>query len=145
MQSGIWQAAPGATVGPLTVNFETGIGAFGILDYWCVILRVTDGSAPGTYISNTGGATDPQWFKECQLESKDAGQTLTFSVNTTTFNINEDSGACVRSMSLLYAQSSPTPITNVFVVMLENHSFDNILAMSGIPGITAATTNNSNS
>ncbi len=145
MQSGIWQAAPGATVGPLTVNFETGIGAFGILDYWCVILRVTDGSAPGTYISNTGGATDPQWFKECQLESKDAGQTLTFSVNTTTFNINEDSGACVGSMSLLYAQSSPTPITNVFVVMLENHSFDNILAMSGIPGITAATTNNSNS
>jgi phospholipase C len=30
-------------------------------------------------------------------------------------------------------------ITNVFVLMLENHSFDNIFAMSGIPGITAAT------
>lgn len=36
-------------------------------------------------------------------------------------------------------------ITNVFVLMLENHSFDNIFAMSGIPGITAATTADCNS
>ena len=37
------------------------------------------------------------------------------------------------------------PIKNVFVLMLENHSFDNMLAMSGIPGLVAATTANSNS
>ena len=37
------------------------------------------------------------------------------------------------------------PIEHVFVLMLENHSFDNIFAMSGIAGITAATTSNSNS
>jgi phospholipase C len=36
-------------------------------------------------------------------------------------------------------------ITNVFVLMLENHSFDNMFALSGIPGIYAATTSNSNS
>ena len=36
-------------------------------------------------------------------------------------------------------------ITNIFVLMLENHSFDNIFAMSGIDGIKAATTNDSNS
>ena len=36
-------------------------------------------------------------------------------------------------------------ITNVFVLMLENHSFDHIFAMSGIPGINAATTACSNS
>lgn len=36
-------------------------------------------------------------------------------------------------------------ITNVFVLMLENHSFDHIFAMSGIPGINAATTSDSNS
>src|ERR1700674_4249002 len=35
-------------------------------------------------------------------------------------------------------------IKNVFVLMLENHSFDNIFAMSGIPGIRAATTQGSN-
>ena len=35
-------------------------------------------------------------------------------------------------------------ISNVFVLMLENHSFDNIFAMSGIPGIRAATLADSN-
>src|SRR5271166_2352450 len=30
-------------------------------------------------------------------------------------------------------------LTNVFVLMLENHSFDNIFAMSGIPGINVTT------
>jgi phospholipase C len=35
-------------------------------------------------------------------------------------------------------------ITNVFVLMLENHSFDNVFAMSGIEGIRAATTADSN-
>ena len=38
-----------------------------------------------------------------------------------------------------------TPLTHVFVVMLENRSFDSMFAMSGIKGITAATTKNSNS
>ncbi|KQY28982.1 hypothetical protein ASD21_02725 [Caulobacter sp. Root1455] len=36
-------------------------------------------------------------------------------------------------------------VDNVFVLMLENHSFDNIFALSGIPGITAATASDSNS
>lgn len=35
-QSGSWTAEPGATVGPLTVNFETGIGSWGVLDWWTV-------------------------------------------------------------------------------------------------------------
>lgn len=42
-------------------------------------------------------------------------------------------------------QKSTQPISHVFVLMLENHSFDNIFAMSGIPGITAATTRDKNS
>jgi phospholipase C len=36
-------------------------------------------------------------------------------------------------------------ITNVFVLMLENHSFDNIFAMSGIQGIDVATVQDWNS
>jgi phospholipase C len=35
-------------------------------------------------------------------------------------------------------------ITNVFVLMLENHSFDHLFAMSGIPGIRAATVSEQN-
>lgn len=38
-----------------------------------------------------------------------------------------------------------TPVTNIFVLMLENHSFDNMFAMSGIEGIRAATVSDSNS
>jgi phospholipase C len=38
-----------------------------------------------------------------------------------------------------------TPINHVFVLMLENHSFDNMFAMSQIPNIIAATTADSNS
>jgi phospholipase C len=38
-----------------------------------------------------------------------------------------------------------SPIQHVFVLMMENHSFDNMLALSGIPDIIAATTSNSNS
>ena len=142
MDSGMWSAAPGARVGPLTVHFETGLGSLGILDYWCCVLRVSNGSNPGTYVSNTGGTGDAQWYKECQLESADAGQTLTFSVNTANFNIKLNSGGCADGMSWV---GPGAPITNVFVLMLENHSFDNMLAFSGIPGITAATTANFNS
>lgn len=39
----------------------------------------------------------------------------------------------------------PSPIQHVFVLMLENHSFDNMLALSGIPGLIAATPANCNS
>lgn len=42
------------------------------------------------------------------------------------------------------AQDDDEGITNVFVLMLENHSFDNVFAMSGIRGIRAATTEDSN-
>lgn len=38
-----------------------------------------------------------------------------------------------------------SPIQYVFVLMLENHSFDNMLALSGIRGINAATSANKNS
>jgi phospholipase C len=136
-QNGNWSAAPGQTVGPLVVQFETGLGTEGILDYWAVLLHVRDGSAAGLYLSSELGS----FWKECQLESADVGQNITLTVNTTTFDVNLASGGCTGGMMRL---TSPSPITNVFVLMLENHSFDNILAMSGIAGITAATASDSN-
>lgn len=141
-QRGSWTAAPGQTVGPLTVYFETGWGTWDILDYWSVLIRVQNGSAPGLYISS-GTVVDPYW-KECQLQSADAGKTLTLAVSTTEFNVNLDSGGCTGGMTRI-APVSQWPITHVFVVMLENHSFDNIFAFSGINGINAATTSDSNS
>lgn len=139
-QRGGWNAAPGATVGPLTVYFETGFGTGTYLDYWSVLLHVKDGSTPGFYVSS-GTGSDPYW-KECQLQHKDAGQTITLSVSSSSFDVALASSGCSGGMTRLAPYS---PITNVFVLMLENHSFDNIFAMSGIPGITAATSNDSNS
>ncbi|PVM91033.1 phosphoesterase [Caulobacter endophyticus] len=43
------------------------------------------------------------------------------------------------------APNTASGVHNVFVLMLENHSFDNIFAFSGIPNIKAATTSDSNS
>jgi len=138
-QSGSWVAAPGQTVGPLTVYFLTGWGAATIRDYWWVQLTVQDGSRPGVYASS--GSLTSDW-KECQLQSEDANQNITFTVNNSEFKTNLPSGSCSNSMNYV---GPYTPFTKVFVLMLENHSFDNIFAMSGIPGITAATPQNTNS
>jgi phospholipase C len=39
---------------------------------------------------------------------------------------------------------APYPIQHIFVLMLENRSFDHLFALSGIPGIVAATSANTN-
>ena len=139
-QRGSWVAAPGQTVGPLTVYFKTGFGTGGILDYWSVQLNVLDGPNAGQYI-NSGTALDPYW-KECQLQHKDSGQNITLTVSPSLFSVNLPSGGCPNPMTRI---APPAPITHVFVVMLENHSFDHLFAMSGISGINGATTSDSNS
>ncbi len=139
-QRGSWTATPGQTVGPLTVYFETGIDVWDVLDYWSVLMHVQDGPAPGFYVSS-GSAVDPYW-KECQLQSGDAGKTIKIMLGTSVVNFLLSSGECSDGMTKVAPYA---PITNVFVVMLENHSFDNMFAMSGIKGITAATVNDSNS
>jgi phospholipase C len=138
-QSGYWTVADGGDAGPLTVNFETGLGSEFILDYWSVLVHVLDGPNAGFYV-NGGSLIKPYW-KECQLEHADAGQTLTLSVSAGDFDVALRSGGCNDGMIMLAPYA---PITHVFVVMLENHSFDNMFAMSAIPGINAATTSDSN-
>jgi phospholipase C len=139
-QSGTWFAAPGAQVGPLTVYFRLGLSVAFVLDYWAIKMAVQDGSAPGLYAS-VGSWVVANW-KECQLQSADANQILPFTVDTSTFSINLASGACQTAMNRV---GPYTKIDNVFVLMLENHSFDNVFAFSGIPGITAATSADTNS
>jgi len=130
-QSTTWTAAPGAQVGPLTVYFRLGISVGLVLDWWAIKAAVADGPAPGIYWSG-GSWVQPNW-KECQLQSADAGQNLAFTVDTGNFFINLPSGGCQTSMTKV---GPYTQVDNVFVLMLENHSFDNIFAFSGIPGIT---------
>ena len=139
-QSVSWPAQPGETVGPLVVAFETGIGSYGILDWWAVKLAVSDGSEPGIY-QNAGTAAFPYW-KECQLEHSDADQNLTFTVGTSQFATNLRSGGCTDGMTRL---ANYSPITNVFVLMLENRSFDHMWGGSGITGLTVPPPGTSNS
>ena len=138
-QSGSWLAAPGGQVGPLTVPFRVGLNSALILDYWAVELAVQDGSTPGIYQS--GGFLSMTDWKECQLQSADAGKDLPLTVGIDAFAINLLSGGCQAQMNRVgpYAK-----VDHVFVLMLENHSFDNVFAMSGIPGIIHATSNDTN-
>ena len=137
-QTGTWDAKPGETVGPLTVYFKTGFGSLTVLDYWWISLTVKDGKKPGVYASSGSALSD---WKECQLQSKDANQNLNFPVDQEHFVVNLKSGACKNDMKKTGPYSQ---ITRVFVLMLENHSFDNMFAFSGIPGLKVATTNDSN-
>jgi phospholipase C len=47
-------------------------------------------------------------------------------------------------MSTAGTAQAPSEVKHIFVLMLENHSFDHVFAMSGIPGIEAATPADSN-
>jgi phospholipase C len=138
-QNGNWEAAPGQTVGPLTVPFRVGLDSALVLDYWALELDVKDGSKPGTYQS-AGFLSMTNW-KECQLQAADSGQNLPLTVNTETFGINLPSGGCQASMSY---EGPYSKVSHVFVLMLENHSFDNVLGLSGIPGIAHASSTDSN-
>jgi phospholipase C len=140
IQNGSWTVPPHGEAGPMAVEFETGWDADALLDWWSVIIAVEGGPAPGTY-QNSGTVFFPHW-KEHHLEGRDAGQTLHCAVSTSHFTITTASGRATNGMTRLRDFSK---ITNVFVLMLENHSFDNIFGQSGIPRITHAGPGDSNS
>jgi Up-Regulated in long-lived daf-2 len=95
VQTRTWKVGPGQiTTPPLSVGFNTGFIRTG-KDYWWIGIQVLDGPAAGYYASR-GSADDPG--KECMLESDDNGKTLTFSVDTSTFVIQQVSGSCSTGM-----------------------------------------------
>ncbi|MCA9709898.1 MAG: hypothetical protein KDK70_28930, partial [Myxococcales bacterium] len=136
-----WEAGPGQTVGSVEIPYEIGAGSYTQDDYWSVTLLVKDGSSPGQYI-NGGSLLDP-YIKECQLQHEDADHTLTFRVDTNKLEINTISRPCDDDM-VRFGPSNPHHISHVFVLVLENRSFDNLFAMSGIQGIQVATPENAN-
>jgi|GEM_PF-301342 len=139
-QSATWTAAPGQTVGPLTVYFRVGLNVGFVLDYWAVKAAVKDGPSPGIYTSS-GFASMTNW-KECQLQQADVGQNLPITVDLNSLSINLPSGGCSAGMT----RTGPyTLIDNVFVLMLENHSFENVFGQSDIQGITRAPPGTTNS
>lgn len=128
-----WTIAPGETAGALTANFDDGPFAS---DHWTAMVLVTSGSQAGLYINaggNAGGSGT-----SCRLESRDHDVTLT---------VGPDAFVLMRGASDTMTRltpAAPKPVSHVFVVMLENRSFDHIFAFSGIPGLTVATPANVN-
>ena len=109
-ESGTWTAAPGQRIGPLTVHFKTGWGSFTVLDYWACEISVTGGSTPGLYESS--GILRYSDWKESQLQSRDAGQNLGFTVDTRTFAINLKSGGTTTPMNRVDRVSARAYVTN---------------------------------
>ena len=133
-------------------SWVTGSGLFGELniqfvpdsplpDEFAVLIQVSGGPAPGVYVSRSNMVLDPNWLW-CYLQLQDANEGVFGQVSTTEFSLTLASGTVSCEMTRVAPYAA---ITHVFVVMLENHSFDHMLAFSGIPGITAATTADSNS
>ena len=132
-------AEPGEEVGPLPVRFRTGGLSFREKDYWSVRLTTFDGEQREVY-ANEGGTPISKW-KEYQLQSKDAGKAIHFSANESHFHIDLPSGG--GSVDMIHSHTL-SGTGHVFVLMLENHSFDNIFGRSGLPGITVASETDSN-
>lgn len=131
-----WMVKTGDTAGPLTVTFETGVGTG--FDHWYCSATVMNGLHAGIYASS-GSLLDPG--KECMLKASDAVGTITHVITEDTFHINLPSGKCSTPMNLLAPYSK---ITNVFVLMLENHSFDHLFGFSGIDDVRGLTGKESN-
>lgn len=102
-------------------------------EYWAISVLVKDGPNAGYYISQDGG-----WYQLALHQGS-----FIFAVDTTALTF---SGGYQLALQLAAPRPDPSApaISHVFVVMLENRSFDHMLAFSGIPGITAATTADSN-
>jgi phospholipase C len=135
--SGSWVRDPGLIAGPLSVQFTPGSGA---PDEVAIVIQVRGGATPGLYVSAGNTDTDSNWVS-CQFQEQDATGVALWVVSAFQFDVILSSGtySCAMTQLAPYA-----PITHVFVVMLENHSFDNVFAFSGIDGITHATTADSN-
>ena len=132
---------PGGSIGPFKVHWDTATPA----DFWYASIAVSGGANPGMYVSYTPDDALLPYWKECmligELGMKDDGSSPTFTVDWHTFNVKLKSGACSGGMIRIGDYS---PIHHIFVLMLENRSFDNLFAFSGLPGITVATTSNNN-
>jgi phospholipase C len=112
--------------------------------YFAVTIGFTTGGSATIYLGQGNYGTTNNWWiggspifsaAKPRLEYQAGGKIVTNEIggDHKTFKFKQTD---VRPFS---------PIQNVFVLMLENHSFDNMLALSGIPGIRAATSKDCNS
>lgn len=111
--------------------------------YFAVTLQFTDGGSATVYLAQGNYALTNNWWIGGSPILSQVTPRLRYTQGNSvyTWALSGDH----ESFTLRQTNVRPlSPIKNVFVLMLENHSFDNIFARSGIPGIIAATDANSN-
>lgn len=124
-----WRIAPGEAKGSLAAMFRPGLFAD---DRWTVMVLVTNGSQAGLYV-NAGGAAGGKGI-ESRLETEDTE--VTFRVGPHRLDLLRGASDAMTRLT----PAAPKPVSHVFVLMLENRSFDHVFAFSGIPGLHVATT-----
>ncbi len=136
LKTKVWHAKAGKKAGSFKVSYETGKKAKAD-DQWWVYFGAEQGK-----VYTSGKSLHPEW-KAHALTAGDHGKTATLEVSDKQFKLTTAAGKTTRRMAST-GMDFTSPITHVFVLMLENHSLDNMLGLSGIPGITPMTTANSN-
>jgi len=129
------------------IHFDSGVESLLVRDYWWASLSPIGEPTSVNWYASAADPALPATWDENKLESRDAGASLIFTASESGYQVNLNSGSKTFEWRPMGGRMSVPGcnFTNVFVLMLENHSFDNIFAFSGIPGIAAATSADSNS
>lgn len=108
--------------------------------YFEVVVNFKTPAGNGTANLYLGGYGGYWWLGGSSVDNGGGNPVIRLAVGDsgTPFTLRLSSALNLFEVSGIY------PIKHVFVLMLENHSFDCMFAMSGIPGIKAATTNDYN-
>lgn len=147
IESGSFYVVPNSeSTNAMTVHFNTGLGSLTVEDYWWASLSPVNQPTDVSWYSSLEDPSDPKLWHENQLQSEDADATMVFNFAESGYTVNLNSGSETKKWLKIGGkmQNSGYNFTNVFVLMLENRSFDNIFAFSGIRGITLANDSSSN-
>lgn len=118
------------------------------LNFWfSLLVNFTTSKGTGSAILNVGqghSGTRNNWWLGGSIVNSSKPALVAKVANDSQYLTLPISGGVSDYTVYAGSFSAVYPIRYIFVLMLENHSFDNMFAMSGIPGITAATTANFN-
>ncbi len=128
VENKVWpNMGPQETSDPFEINFDP--GAVGNADKWFVSAAVRDGLAPGIYeTAGSRGRPLLKWNLPVSAEGQDPIMTVS----------NRNFQLVLRGFQFNGQLDKSGPFTekirNVFVLMLENRSFDHIFGWSGLQG-----------
>ena len=135
-----------------SANEYAGYGGGGTpdkLNFWFTLeISFTTAEGDGTATLNVGqghASTHNNWWLGGSIVTSSKPD-LTIAIANTSKKLTLPFSGDISDYTIAAGTVTDAyPIKHVFVLMLENHSFDNFFAMSGIAGITAATSSDSNS